>query len=116
MLTLVITITGFILRGVWMMSGSPLLHARPVKILPHINDTLLLFSALWAGSLINQYPFLNNWLTAKVLGAIAYILFGAFALNYGHTKKIRIACFVMALVCFAYVVGVAITRNPLIVS
>jgi uncharacterized membrane protein SirB2 len=114
LITLTITITGFILRGIWMVKGSPLLHARAVKIVPHVNDTVLLISAVWTGALINQYPFVDAWLTAKILGAIAYILFGAVALTYGKTKQIRISCFIMALLSFAYVVAVATTKNPLI--
>lgn len=114
LITLAITITGFILRGIWMMRRSPLLQAKPVKILPHVNDTILLVSAVWAGALINQYPFVNGWLTAKILGAVAYIVLGAFALNYGKTMQIRIAAFIGALACFGYVVAVAATKNPMV--
>ena len=114
MITLIITITGFILRGIWMMRSSPMLQAKPVKILPHVNDTILLISAVWAGALINQYPFVNGWLTAKILGAIAYIVLGAFALTYGKTMRIRIAAFAGALGCFGYVVAVAATKNPMV--
>jgi uncharacterized membrane protein SirB2 len=114
MITLTITIVGFILRGILMLRESPLLNAKPVKILPHVNDTLLLVSALWAGALINQYPFVDAWLTAKIMGALAYIVFGAFALTYGKTKQVRITCFILALLCFGYVVAVAATKNPLV--
>jgi uncharacterized membrane protein SirB2 len=114
MITLVITISGFILRGVWMMRGSPLLHAKLVKIVPHVNDTVLLVSAVWTAALIGQYPFVNAWLTAKILGAVAYILLGAVALTYGRTKQIRIVAFVGALLCFGYVVAVALTKKPLL--
>ena len=114
LITLTITITGFILRGIWMMRGSPLLQARWVKTLPHVNDTILLVSAVWAAALIDQYPFVNSWLTAKLMGAVAYILLGAVALTYGKTTRIRITAFTGALACFAYVVAVAVTKNPLI--
>ena len=114
MITLTITICGFVLRGIWMMKDSPLLNATPVKVLPHINDTVLFVSAVWAAGLLGQYPFVNGWLTAKVFGAIAYIVLGAFALHYAPTRQARIYCFIGALVCFAYVVGVAATKNPLL--
>jgi uncharacterized membrane protein SirB2 len=114
MITITLTISGFILRGVWMIRESPLLNATAVRVLPHINDTLLLISAVWAAAAIGQYPFVDPWLTAKVLGALAYILLGAVALNYGRTRKIRIRAFIAALVCFAYVVMVAATKNPLV--
>jgi len=64
--------------------------------------------------MVGQYPFVNGWLTAKVIGAIAYILLGAVALTYGQTRRIRVLAFLGALLCFAYVVTVAITKNPLL--
>ncbi len=111
--TLIITISGFILRGFWMMRGSPLLQNKIVKTIPHYNDTILLISAVWTGALIGQYPFVNSWLTAKILGALAYIILGGIALTYGPSKQIRIGAFIGALCCFGYVVSVALTKNPL---
>ncbi len=32
----------FLVRGIWMLSDLPLLHQRWVRIVPHVNDTLLL--------------------------------------------------------------------------
>lgn len=112
--TLTITISGFILRGVWMMRGSPLLQNKIVKTIPHYNDTILLISAVWAGALIGQYPFVNTWLTAKILGALGYIVLGGIALTYGSSKRLRISAFIGALCCFGYVVKVAATKNPLL--
>jgi uncharacterized membrane protein SirB2 len=113
LITLTITISGFVLRGFWMMRGSPLLHTRLVKTLPHVNDTVLLISAVWAAALIGQYPFVDAWLTAKILGALAYIVLGAIALTYGRTRRIQLLAFVGALLSFGYVVAVAATKNPL---
>ena len=115
MATMAITLLGFIIRGIWMIQESPLLKSKPVRIAPHVNDTILLVSAVWAGALIGQYPFVNSWLTAKILGAIAYIVLGAIALTYGKTKRVRIFALAGALLCFAYVILVAATKNPLIV-
>ena len=58
--TLTITISGFILRGIWMMRESPLLQNKVVKTIPHYNDTILLISAVWTGALIGQYHHCNN--------------------------------------------------------
>ena len=113
-LTVVLTIAGFVVRGIWMIQGSPLLKTRAARTLPHINDTLLLASALWTAALLGQYPFVNTWLTAKVIGLLAYILLGAIALTYGPTRSIRMLAFTSALLSFAYVVAVAITKNPLL--
>jgi uncharacterized membrane protein SirB2 len=114
LLTVTLTIAGFIIRGIWMIQGSPLLEMRAVRTFPHVNDTLLLISALWTAAMVGQYPFINGWLTAKVIGAIAYILLGAVALTYGPTRQIRVLSFMGSLLCFAYVVTVAVTKNPLL--
>lgn len=112
--TVLLTIIGFVIRGIWMMRGSPLLNARPVRIFPHVNDTLLLISAVSAAAILGQYPLVNAWLTAKVLGLIAYILLGAVALTYGPTRGIRISAYTGAILSFTYVVHVALTKNPFI--
>ncbi|MGB6055936.1 MAG: SirB2 family protein [Burkholderiaceae bacterium] len=103
--------TLFLLRGGWMLADSSMLARRWVRMLPHVVDTLLLTSAIvlawWSG----QYPLAQNWLTAKVLGLIVYIALGTVALKRGRTKAVRTAAFVGALLCFAYIVGVAVTRS-----
>ena len=77
LITVAITLSGFLLRGIWMLQDSANLKRPIVRILPHLNDTILLVSAVWAGALINQYPFFNSWLTAKLMGTLVYIVFGA---------------------------------------
>jgi len=114
MLTVLVTITGFVTRGIWMMRGSPLLNTRASRIAPHVNDTLLLISAVATAALSGQYPFVDTWLTAKMLGLIAYILLGAVALTYGPTRRVRVSAWIAALLSFIYVVYVALTKNPLI--
>ncbi len=103
---------GFLVRGMWMLADSPHLKARWVRIWPHVVDTLLLASALGLAFISGQYPFAQNWLTAKVVGLVAYIVCGTMALKRGKTKQTRAAFFVVALLIFAYIVGVALTRNP----
>jgi len=98
-----------------MLKDSPLLFAKPVKIFPHVNDTVLLLTALSAGYVSGQLPFADAWLTAKLAGVIAYIVFGAFGLHYGKTKAKRCIFLLAALASFGYVIAVAATRNPLVI-
>ena len=102
----------FVVRGVWMMRGSPLLDARPVRIAPHVVDTVLLASAIVLAVLIGNAPLTHAWLTAKVLGLVAYIALGTIALKRGRTRSVRITAFVAALVVFGYIVSVAVTKTP----
>jgi len=104
---------GFSLRGWWMLTGSPLLQARLARIVPHVVDTLLLGSALVMAWQSGQYPFAQNWLTAKFFGLLAYILCGTMALKRGRTPRQRLVFLVLALAAFAYIVSVALARSPL---
>jgi uncharacterized membrane protein SirB2 len=106
---------GFVLRGVWMLADSPLLRQRWVRVFPHVVDTALLASAIALAIISSQYPLAQSWLTAKVIGLIAYILCGAIALKRGKTKTVRAVFFVVALLIFAYIVLVALNRSPLAV-
>lgn len=103
---------GFAVRGYWMLCGSAMLQAAWVRRLPHVVDTLLLLSALALVWVTQQYPGAQPWLSAKVAGLLCYIVLGTVALKRGKTKAIRIGAFVLALLVFAYIVGVALTRNP----
>ena len=92
---------GFFWRGLLML-----------KIVPHVNDTLLLAAAVTLTILIGQYPFVDAWLTAKVFGLIGYIIFGALALKHAKTRAIRIVCWLLSLAIFAFIVSVALTHDP----
>ena len=110
--TIVITLTLFVLRGVWMMAESPRLQARWARIVPHVNDTALLASGLGLAVMLRQYPLVHGWLTAKFFALIAYIVLGTIALKRGKTRGQRIAAWVAALVVFGYMVSVARAHAP----
>jgi uncharacterized membrane protein SirB2 len=112
--SVVLSLAGFAARGLLMLADSPLLNARLVRVAPHVVDTVLLASALWLAWMLGQYPFVHGWLTAKVLGLVAYIVLGAVALRRGRTKRARLAAFAAALLAAAYIVAVALTRDPLV--
>ena len=108
----VLTMMFFIIRGIWMMRDSELLKQKWVKILAPVIDTVLLVSAIVQTINISQYPFVDSWLTAKVLAVLVYIGLGMIALSYGRTKNIRITAWFASLLCFGYIISVALTRNP----
>lgn len=107
-----LSISLFLLRGFWMMRGSPLLHSRFARIVPHVVDTLLLASAIALTVIIRQYPFVHAWLTAKVLGLVLYIALGMVALKYGRTRGVRFAAFVAAVLVFVWIVRTARLHAP----
>lgn len=103
----------FLLRGLWMLAGSPMLQRAWVRSAPHAIDALLLGTALGLAWWSGQSPLTHGWLTAKVSALIAYIVLGAVALKYGTTRAVRLLAFGAALACFAYIVTTAVTKNPL---
>ena len=105
---------GFVLRGIGMINGSEWLDKKWVKIVPHIIDTLLLISATILVVQIKQYPITHDWLSAKVIGLLAYIGLGMVALHRGKTRQTRIIAGCLALLTFAYIVGVAVSRKAFI--
>jgi len=111
--SVVLSLTGFFLRGILMIRQSPALDARWVKVLPHINDTVLLVAALSLAAMSDQYPFLTGWVTAKVLGVIAYIILGALALREAGTRTMRIVYWLASMAVFGWIVSVALTRRPM---
>ncbi|MBI3525625.1 MAG: SirB2 family protein [Betaproteobacteria bacterium] len=103
--------SGFFLRGLLMLGDSPLLQRRWLKIAPHVNDTVLLAAALILVALSGQYPFVDAWVTAKVFGLVGYIILGTLALRPGRSKGVRAAFWLAALAVFAYIVSVALSKD-----
>lgn len=112
MITGVATISGFVLRGYWMMNQSSKLQLKVTRIAPHIIDTLFLLSGIALVSMLHLNAFSEAWLLAKFAGLIVYIVLGTFAIKRGPTLQIRIVAFVGALAVFAYIVGVALAKSP----
>jgi uncharacterized membrane protein SirB2 len=99
----------FFLRGVWMIADSPRLKARWVRVVPHVNDTVLLLAGVYLATLVGLQP----WIVAKLVALVAYILIGMVAITRGKTKAVRIAAWIAAQCVFLYIVAVALRKNPL---
>ncbi|MCZ7654678.1 MAG: SirB2 family protein [Rhodocyclaceae bacterium] len=108
----VISITGFFLRGIWMLRDSPLLDRLWVRVVPHVERHA---AAAGRGRTVHRAAAISlraGWVTAKVLGLLGYIGFGLFALRRGRSKAVRAGFWLAALASFAYIVSVALTKNP----
>ena len=108
-----VTFALFFGRGLLMLADSPLLGNRLLGVGPLLYDTLLLASAIWMAVASRQYPFVEGWLTAKLVALIVYIGLGTVALSRGRTRRARAIAWLLALAVFAYIVSVALTRDPL---
>lgn len=105
------TLVLFLLRAFWMLTDSPRLHDRWIRVVPHVNDSLLLFAAIAMLVVAGLNPLEQPWLLAKIVGLLAYIGLGTLALKRGKTKAARIKALVAALAVFAYIAAVAISKQ-----
>jgi len=111
-LAAITTISGFMLRGYWMMTDSARLEHKATRVAPHIIDTVFLLSGVAMVWMLALNPLRQSWLLAKFTGLIVYIVLGAIAIKRGRTKQVRIIAFAGAISVFAYIVGVALSKSP----
>ena len=112
--TAIISITGFIVRGIWMIRSSTMLQRRWVKVLPHINDTVLLLSAIALVVITSLYPGPIQFINAKIIALVLYIVLGTIALKRGKTMRIRIVAWCLAIIVFMYILAVANSKSILL--
>jgi len=96
-----------------MIRKADVLSHRIVKTLPHAIDAVLLLSAIMLVVITEQYPFYYTWLTVKVVALLAYILLGMLAFKWAKTKASKVTYWLLALLTFAYIASVALTKTPL---
>jgi uncharacterized membrane protein SirB2 len=106
--------TGFLLRGALALSGAAPMQRRWVRVVPHLVDTVLLASALAMLATARLWPSQHPWLATKIALLIVYVLLGMLAFGRARTQLGQRAAYVGALLVFAWIVGVALTRSPLL--
>jgi uncharacterized membrane protein SirB2 len=100
----------FIIRAYWSVTGSALLQKKAVKIVPHIVDTVLLVAGVILAAMIGPE---QPWILAKIVLLLVYIGVGTIAIKRGRTPGQRAVAALVAVAIFAYIVGIALSHNPL---
>lgn len=93
------------------MARSEQVHAKWFRVLPHINDTMLIVTAIILTLYIKQYPFTDAWLTAKLVALVLHVVVGAYAIKHAKTLMAQLVSWLISIVIFVYIVGVAYTRD-----
>ncbi|AJZ89817.1 siroheme synthase [Klebsiella michiganensis] len=115
--TVVISISLFVLRYWWQYRGSVMSGRRWVRIVPHVNDTLLLISGFALVMVTHFYPFTpqGTWLTEKLFGVIIYIALGFIALGKRpRSQQVRWFAFLLGLVVLYIIIKLATTKIPIL--
>jgi len=103
----------FALRGAMMLANSALANHWTLRFASYTINTALLTAALMLVVTLHQYPFVQPWLTVKVMLIAVYVALGSIALRSGRTRAQRTACFGAALAIFLFIASIAHAHNPL---
>ncbi|MEO8018838.1 MAG: SirB2 family protein [Pseudomonadota bacterium] len=103
----------FFVRGLGVNAGLKWMMAAPLRYLSYSIDTVLLTAALMLATILHQVPFVDSWLTVKVVLLVVYVVLGSFALKRGRTSAARWTSFIAALATFLCIVSVARAHHPL---
>jgi uncharacterized membrane protein SirB2 len=82
--TALLSVSGFLARGVASFAGAAWVRGRPARTLPHVVDTLLLSTALALARLLRLNPLSTPWLAAKISGLPICIALGMRVLRAGR--------------------------------
>lgn len=108
----VLSLLIFFVRGVWLFINSPMLNKKLVKIAPHVINTIMLVSGVVLAVHLGMKPGAHPWLMAKIIGLVVFIILGVGAFKVRH-RLLQKILWLDALVVFAYIISVAITKNPM---
>jgi len=112
--TIVLSVVLFLLRFVLNTMQSVTLQRKWLKVVPHIVDTLLLVSAATLCVMLKQYPFVDAWVTEKLIALVMYVFMVTLALKLGHTGFMRGIGLIGALSWIAYAGMVAVSKQPIL--
>lgn len=102
----------FALRGLLALAGAPAANHQALRCLSYTIDSCLLTAALVLMSIVHQYPFVQSWLTVKLLLLVVYIVLGSYALRRARNRALRLATFMTALLVFMFIISVAYWHDP----
>lgn len=111
--TATLSLLFFVVRAWWSVRESSWLQRRWVRVLPHVNDTLLLTLGVLLMVMLRMWPQHHPWLAAKLIALLLYIGLGTLAIKRGRSPAVRGGAALAAVATFAYMLGAALNHSPL---
>lgn len=103
----------FALRGLALLAGARWPLRPAARISSVAIDTLLLAAGATLWALLQLNPLRELWLGAKLALLVLYVLLGTWALKRARGNGPRLLLLAAALLVFATMVSIAMTRRPL---
>ncbi|MBT5229798.1 MAG: SirB2 family protein [Methylococcales bacterium] len=111
--TVAITIGLFSFRAILHFLNHPLRQKTLLKILPHVNDTLLLISGISLIVSTELYPTEHTWVLAKLIAVLVYIGLGVIFFKRCQSLPSKLVGIAASFACLAYIALVAITKSAI---
>lgn len=109
-----LSIIGFVMRVTWLSYKPAMLNKRLVRILPHINDTLLLASGVSLAVLLGFSPLAPHWFTLKLVLILVYICLGFVVMKSHLNGLYRFTVLALTIISFCSIAYLAVTKPPLL--
>lgn len=109
-----ITLILFLVRGGWYLFRPNQPLYRPLRYLPHINDTILTITGISMAVSFGISPLVETWFLAKLIALFAYIGLGMYAFKEHRLYGKRMIAWILALCVFLYIFGVVRTHSALV--
>ncbi|HEY6824275.1 MAG TPA: SirB2 family protein [Steroidobacteraceae bacterium] len=103
--------TLFTSRALLRIKGSLLANHRALRMSSYCIDTTLLVAGILLSLILDQYPFVNGWLTAKLLLLPCYIGLGLVTLRQARSGFWCSVAMMSALLVYAAIITVAVTHR-----
>lgn len=104
----------FAFRGAGVLTGAgERVMAPPWRYTSYVIDTALLLAGVALAVQLALSPFEVPWFGIKLALLVVYIVLGSFALKRGRTPGIRLTCYLLAIVIYLWMMGVALRHDPL---
>ena len=104
-----VSVTLFSYRWLRSFHGNKGVQFRCLKVLPHINDTLLFLTGCLLIAILQMNVLEQGWLIAKLIALVVYIGLGILAIKCQHRGQ-KLLAGIAALLVFGYIVGASMSH------
>lgn len=102
-----LTIMVFSVRGLGVLAGMQWPMHIALRVGSMVIDTLLVATAVALLVALQFNMLAQPWMQLKLVLLVAYVVLGVFALKRAPTRSGKALAFVLALLCFAHMYGMA---------
>jgi len=99
------------IHGLILMRRPAGFVANALRYLRYGIDTILITAALMLTNIVQQYPFINSWLSVKLVLLMVYLGLGQILLYSAHSQQQRFIAWFLALLTLLYIFSVAETHH-----